>query len=365
MKILAVISNHGLGHLAQIAPILNALRDLQPDLELTLWSGISPNLLRSRIEPPFEHRHSIADIGLIMHDAMHVDLAASHAAYQAFHADWPQRVKLEADWMRSHQFDCVVSDVAYLPLAAAAQAGIDGVALCSLNWADIAQTYLAEMPGMTSILHEIHDAYATATAFLQPTPSMPMRVLNNRVQIPAIAALGRNHRQHLLEKFALLTATSTKLALIGFGGVAYQRQGALPIIDNLVWLVPDDWLAGEMSARNDVISFSQTELEFIDLMASVDVIITKVGYGSFVEACAHALPVLYLDRPDWPETPYLTSWLIEHGNAVAIDAQTLFSTQLETHLLALWQQPRKPAIRADGAAQTARLLLTRQFEFRT
>jgi len=358
MKILAVISNHGLGHLAQAAPVLNALSDLHPDLELTVWSGIPLEILRSRIEPLFEHRHSIADIGLLMHDAMRVDLAASHAEYQAFHTDWPQRVRLEADWMHSQKFACVFSDVAYLPLAAAAQAGIRRVAMCSLNWADIAQAYLADMPGMASILREINDAYATATVFLQPTPAMPMSALNNRIQIPAIAALGRNNRLRLLQKFAL--AATAKLVLIGFGGVAYRQEGTLPRIDNLVWLVPDDWLVGEMVTRNDVISFSRTELEFIDLMASADVIITKVGYGSFVEACAHAVPVIYLDRPDWPETPYLASWLAEHGNAVAIDAQSLFSSQLEASLSMLWQQPRKPAIRADGATQAARLLLTHQ-----
>jgi len=357
MKLLAAISQHGLGHLAQAAPVLNTLRTLQPDLKLTIWSGLSPAALHARIEGPFEHRHEAADVGLIMHDALRVDLAASQAAYQAFHADWPARMQREAAWLRAQAFDRVFADVAYLPLAAAALAGIDSVALCSLNWADIAQAYLAELPGTAGIFQEMNAAYASAGIFLQPTPSMPMPQLPRRQGVTPIAALGRNRRQDLIKKLAL--PTTCKLALIGFGGIAYLGTGRLPALTDLIWLAPDDWQPNHAETRTDVITFSRAGLPFLDLLASSDILLTKVGYGSFVEAAAHAVPVLYLDRPDWPETPYLAAWLAQHGNAAVIDEPALFSSRLETVLKDLWRQPRKPAIRADGAMQAARHLLAR------
>jgi hypothetical protein len=353
MKLLAAISGHGLGHLAQAAPVLNALRTLQPDCTLTIWSELSESALRSRIDGAFAHRREAADVGLIMHDAMRVDLAASHAAYQTFHADWPARVQREAGWLRAQAFDQVFSDVAYLPLAAAAQAGIESIALCSLNWADITQAYLADWPGMAEILHSMTAAYATTGVFLQPTPAMPMPSLPRRQGIASIAALGRNRRQELLAQLAL--PASCKLALIGFGGIAYQDKGRLPALADVIWLAPDDW----QTDRSDVLAFSRTGLTFLDLLASSDVLVTKVGYGSFVEAAAHAVPVIFLDRPDWPETPYLAAWLAENGNAVAIDESILFSSQLAAVLDKLWQSPRKPAIHADGAMQAARQLLAR------
>lgn len=353
MKLLAAISHHGLGHLAQAAPVLNALRALQPDLDLTIWTGLKRAVLETRIEGPFAHRHETADVGLLMHDAMRVDLAASHAAYQAFHADWPVRVRREAEWLRAQAFDQVFVDVAYLPLAAAAQAGIESVALCSLNWADIAQAYLAERPGAAEIFQEMNAAYAAAGVFLRPEPSMPMPQLPRRQDIAPIAARGRNRRQELIEKLAL--PGSCKLALLGFGGLAYQSQGRLPELTDIIWLAPDDW----GPERADVIAFSTLGLPFLDLLASSDVLLTKVGYGSFVEAAVHAVPVIYMDRPDWPETPYLAAWLEKHGNAAAIDEPVLFSSQIETVMAELWRQPRKAAIRADGAVQAARHLLAR------
>lgn len=357
MKWLAAISQHGLGHLAQAAPVLNALRKMQPDLRLTIWSGLDRAALQARIEGPFEQRAEAADVGLIMHDAMRVDIHASHAAYQAFHADWPARVGLEAEWLRAQRFDRVFADIAYLPLAAAAQAGIPGFALCSLNWAEISQAYLSGMPGMPPVFEQMQTAYAAAEVFLQPTPAMPMPQLQRRQGIAPIAVAGRNRRRELIQRLAL--AADCKLVLLGFGGVAYQGTGRLPEIDGVVWLTPDDWPQEPDSPRRDRISFRQIGLPFMDLLASSDALITKVGYGSFVEAAAHALPVLYLDRPDWPETPCLAEWLLRHANAAGIDESILFSDHLATALNALWRQPRKAAVNACGAEQAARLMLAR------
>jgi UDP-N-acetylglucosamine:LPS N-acetylglucosamine transferase len=145
---------------------------------------------------------------------------------------------------------------------------------------------------------------------------------------------------------------------MSFGGIAYRGEGFLPKVADLVWLVPDEGSLDAKSERSDILTFSRTGLPFIDLLASSNVVITKVGYGSFVEATAHNVPVLFLDRPDWPETPYLTAWLFQYGNAAVIDAATLFSSQVEICLKYLWQQPRKPGISTDGARDAALILMT-------
>lgn len=357
MKLLMAISQHGLGHLAQAAPVLNALRRLEPALQLTIWSGLEPAALRNRITSEFSHRHDAADIGLLMHDAMHVDPVASHAAYCTFHSDWPSRVQLEADWIRNQGFDLVFSDVAYLPLAAAAQAGVRAMALCSLNWFDIVQAYLAELPGMTPILQQMHAAYATVDLFLQPEPSMPMPGLPRRQAIAPIAAQGCNRRAELDRALAL--PETARLVLLGFGGIGYQGRDHLPQVENVVWLVPDDWLRQPAAPRTDQIPFSRCGSPFIDMLASCDLLITKVGYGSFVEATAHAIPVLYLDRPDWPETPYLAAWLRQHGNAAAVDEAVLFSRRIADVMHSLWRLARKPKLVANGAEQAARQLMAR------
>lgn len=351
MRLLAAISHHGLGHLAQAAPVLNALHTARPDLDLTIWSGLPTSVLRTRLHMPFRHRAEAADVGLYMRDAIRVELAVSRQAYLDFHRDWQARVAQEAAWLYAQGFAAVFSDVAYLPLAAAAQAGIPAAALCSLNWFDIASAYFAGDAAMDPALRQIHAAYRTARVFLCPQPSMPMSWLDNRVSLPPIAALG-TARRAALEKTAP-QGSGGRLVLMGFGGIGYGGAGRLPELPGITWIAADAWARD----RRDAIALGCLDMPFLDVLASVDALITKVGYGSFSEAAAHALPVLYVDRPDWPETPHLTSWLAQHANCAAIDEAELFSPAVGERLSRLWSLPSKPAVAADGAQGAVEHLL--------
>lgn len=347
MKLLAAISHHGLGHLAQAAPVLIRLKAIQPDMDLTIWSGLSHAALKARIPFPFQHRAEAADVGLSMLDALSVDLAKSHAAYLGFHQDWDQRVAREAQWLRSQAFGGVFSDVAYLPLAAAARAGIPGVALCSLNWRDIAGAYLSSLPHMESVLAQIEHAYRQARAFLRPIPSMPMPWLEKREEIPPIAARGKNCRVEINR--TMEARKDTRWVLVGFGGIGYR--GGLPTIPGVTWLTPDDW---ENDNRPDIVPFKALNgLSFLDKLASCDAQLTKVGYGSFVEAAVHGVPLLYIDRPDWPETPYLADWLYRHGNSLAMTEAEFGAGQVEVRLDQLWAMPIRSTPLADGAEAAA------------
>jgi len=350
MKLLVAISHHGLGHLAQAAPVINALAARQPELALTIWSRLDATPLRQRIKPPFAHRSSATDVGLVMFDAMHVDIAASRAAYFDFHADWPERIKREAAWLDTQGFDAVLADAAYLPLAAARLAGIRALCLCSLNWRDIAAAYLADQPGMDSVLAEITTAYEDAEVFLQPEPAMPMPWLTRRRSLPPIAARGRERREELARRLGL--AHDERWILVGFGGFGYET--GLPRLPGMRWLLPGGVAP---TGRADLVGCAGLDLPFLDLLASCDILLTKVGYGSFVEAAARAMPVLYLDRPDWPETPYLTTWLHAHTRAIGLDAATLASPMIRQRLDALGSLAAMPAARADGAEHAAELIL--------
>lgn len=363
MRLLVAISHHGLGHLAQAAPVLNALHATRPDLEFLVWSGVTRAALAARIRAPFQHRHEPADVGLAMHDAVRVDLAASQAAYLAFHQDWAARVAREAVWLRDQGITGILSDASCLPLAAANQAGIPGVAMCSLNWVDIASAYLAEQPGMTQVLEQMAVAYHSARAFLRVVPAMPMNWLANREAVPPIAAQGVKRGAELRARLGL--RHDERLVLIGFGGIGYQAARPLPVVNGVRWLVPDDWRVEEAAAavteavnkRVDLIPFARTGLPFLDLLASCDTLVTKVGYGSFVEAAVAGIPVLYIDRPDWPETPYLRDWLLAHTRAVVIEEAQLFDPAIAALLTALLAAPHLPEVAADGAAVAARRVL--------
>lgn len=349
MRLLCAISHHGLGHLAQAAPILNALHARRPDIEWLIWSGLSETALRGRIFFPFAHRNEAADQGLLMHDAIRVDLAASRAALLAFHADWEARIAREADWLRREGIIGVAADVAYLPLAAARRAGLPAAAFCSLNWYDIASAYLGEDPACHPLLAQMRGAYLD-TPFLRLAPSMPMAWLPRAEDLPPVALTGRRRRSELDALLGLKSETC--LVLIGFGGIGYAGQA--PRCDGVVWLAPRDW-QGE-AGRDDVADLAATGLPFSDLLASCDVLLTKSGYGSYVEGAASGVAVLHVERPDWPETPYLSRWLAQAARSLPVRESDF--PRLGKMIKAVLALPPKPVALVDGAKVAAERLLT-------
>lgn len=367
------ISAHGFGHLAQAAPILNALQRQRPDLRLTLRSALPEARLKSRIDGAFTHIAAASDFGFAMHDALNIDLPATLQRYRRQHADWARRVDAEARFLDTLRPDLVLTDVAYLPLAGAAHASIPAWSMCSLNWADLFAHFFVDRGNddhgqdaaarrkreeRCKIHSEILAAYRSAALFLRLTPAMPMHDFGNTRAIAPVAALGAPRRAELAEKLAL--APDERLVLITYGGFDHDLGAARwPHLPGIRWLVPQSWQIRrpDMTALESLLS---PDLTFSDLLASADALLAKPGYGTFVEAACNGIPVLYQRRGDWPEQDYLIDWLEQNACCREIAPEMLARGDLRGSLEALWQQAQEaadaPRPRPDGIAEAAKLL---------
>ena len=349
------ISSHGFGHLAQVAPVLNELATLLAGLRLTVRSGLPLEKLRARIAGDFAYLAGRSDFGFIMLDALRIDSAASAAAYRAQHADWPRVVTDESHELSRLQPDLVLTDVAYLPLAAAAHLRIPSLAMCSLNWAELFAHFFGGEAWAGKIHAEMLAAYRSTECFLRLTPGMAMADLPRACVIAPVAALGKDCRAALRARLAC--PPGEKLVLIAFGGIDQQLPvDHWPREHGLRWLVPASWGL----ARTDMTAFETLALPFADLLRNVDAVLTKPGYGTFTEAACNGTPVLYLRRNDgWPEQDDLIDWLKVHARCGEIDASALLSARLPAALADLWRQTAPPAPRPDGAVQAATLIAER------
>jgi hypothetical protein len=345
MHLFADITAHGLGHLAISAPVLNALAALEPGLRLTVRSLLPPTKLRERIAPPFTLIEASSDFGFVMHDALRIDREASAAAYRTAHADWPQRIVREADFLRVLAPDVVLSNVAYLPLAGAKMAGIPALAICPLNWANLFAHFFASEAWAPPIHAQILAAYRSANAFLRVTPGMPMPDLPQLEAIGPIAAIG--HQRDL----GLGGARAILVALGGFDQrLPVERWPRLPATR---WLLPAAW----QCTHPDAIARESFGHSFTDLLASVDAVVTKPGYGTFCESACSGTPVIYQRRDDWPEQDCLIEWLEVHGRCREIDAERLLAGEIAADLDTLLREPAPPRPRPDGAVEAARRIL--------
>ena len=342
------ISSHGFGHLAQVAPILNQLVRIRPELRLTIRSGLPLEKMRTRIAAPFEFINGRSDFGFVMLDAVRIDQGATAKAYRAWHENWPGRVAAEAEFLRRLAPDLVLTDVAYLPLAGAAKAGIPSLSMCSLNWADLFAHVFGHEPWARAIHDEILAAYRGAECFLRLTPAMSMPDLANTRSIAPVAALGRDCRGELAAR--LDAAPHERIVLIAFGGFDKNLNAAeWPLTPGVRWLIPENW----GTAREDMAALEPPRMNFTDLLRSVDAVLTKPGYGTFTEAACNGTAVLYVRRDDWPEQDCLIDWLEKHARCAEVGEAELMAGTLQPVLERLWQQPRPAIPRPDGAAEAA------------
>lgn len=353
MRLLASVSGHGRGHLAQSALVIEALRRQHPGLSLTIWSALSRVSVAQRIAEPFAYRHDPDDFGLHMQDSMRIRLSESAAHYEILHRHLDAALDERARNAVSDGADVVLANVSYLAIAAAARAGIPAVAMCSLNWADVWAHFFSARAGAGRIHDEMLDAYNQADTFLLPEPSMPMREIRVTRPIGPLARTGRRVRD-LISGAAGIRGR--------FGLITLQGADRLPVetwpLDEMGWhwLVPAAWRVRHARVRDIETVLAAAGAGFAELVASADVLIAKPGYGTFVEAACNGARVVYVRRPDWPEQEFLIPWLRRHAPAVEVSAATLCSGPGRGLLEELASLPRGDAVEPSGIGEAAGLL---------
>ena len=234
---------------------------------------------------------------------------------------------------------------------------IDILAKEKANILTINQTIPLNDIATRKIHGEILAAYRSAETFLRLTPAMPMHDFDNARAIAPVATLGAPRRAELAQTLAL--APDEHLVLIAYGG--FERDlgaGRWPPQAGIRWLTPQAWnlRRPDMTALESLIS---PDLTFPDLLASVDALLAKPGYGTFVEAACNGVPVLYQRRDDWPEQDCLIDWLKQHNRCQEIAPDALARGDFKANLETLWRLNVPPRPRPDGIAEAARLLHAR------
>ncbi|MFN3076384.1 MAG: hypothetical protein ABT940_05805 [Alphaproteobacteria bacterium] len=304
--------------MAMTSPVVARLREKFPNLRLTIETTLPRTPLATRYREPFTLVEHSRDFGMIMATANDVLVEESAAAYAGLHTRWQEVIREDAERLAALRPDLVLANIPYAILAAAKRVGIPSVALSCLNWAGVYRRYCGDRPEAAAILRDMHEAYASAQVFLQATPAMPMPELPNGRSIGPVAPIGRNQREAIFQRLEL--DRRTKLCLVGFGGMNSGASMAdWPAISG--W----HWISGEpvRRPREDMVAATDLSIPFSDILQSCDAIITKPGYGTFVEAACGGIPVLFAGRDDWPEEPALGQWMSRHTRAIRMEMERL------------------------------------------
>ena len=359
----AAISAHGFGHAAQVVPVLNALGQLVPDLRVILRTTVPASFFNDRLVIPWELSASQQDVGCIQEGPLTIDVEATWREHERFHATWTDRIQHEVTAMKAAQPDVVIADTPYLALEAGSHAQIPTVALASFTWDLVLKEYCpASDNPHQQLIQCIRDSYANADIALRMTPAPRIDVFSNMIDIGPIASPASPERDRLASALAL--APNERTVLVGFGGIPLT---SLPL-EHMKQLHHYHFLFdGPVPSGYSCIHSTNTlPFSFKTLLASVDVIMTKPGYGTLVEAVALQQPVVYVRRYNFADEPPLVDYLRRYGRGVELSINDFTQGRWEPALqqaLALPVPSLPPP--STGAAEAASFIAQQLRRFGT
>lgn len=268
------VSAHGYGHATRSSALAAALPGpvtIVTSAPARLFPGLP-------VEAPFPG----LDLGLIQRDALAVDLEATRRAHEDLARRWDEGASFERARLRRLGARLVLSDVAALPFDAAE---CPSAAVANFDW-----DWMLLSLGLPGFRHA--EAYRKASLYLRLPMSAPTAAFRRVEEAPLLGRVSKLSREEARARAGLTRPT----ALVAFGGFETELRVDLPGYD-LLRVGPD-----------------RLDMPFVDLVQACDLVVGKPGYGTFAEALLHQRPMLYVPRPDFPETPFLVDWAARHGH---------------------------------------------------
>lgn len=349
------ISGHGFGHAAQVVPVLNELGRQVAGVKAILRTSVPRWFFESQLDVEWELSPAEQDIGCVQQGPLKIDVRATWAEHKRFHMDWERRLHEEMYAIQSRAPDLVLSDISHLAIEAGRRAGISTIGLCSLSWDQVLAYFLVpDQNGPPLLLQKISQSYGMADLMIRPSPGIALPAFRKIVDIGPIA--GPIVQDKLGLRRAVNADPDERIVVVGFGGIPleslpFHRLSQMNGYCFVVW-------GPSFANHGRVISASSIPLPFRTLLASADILITKPGYSTIVEAVASRTPVIYVRRYNFADEDSLVSYLHRYGRGIELLEAAFHAGHWEQALQAVLKvpEPHEPPPSPTGATDAAKIL---------
>ncbi len=350
MHIIYYVTSHGYGHGVRTVAISN---EFSENVRITFRTILPQAFFREEMRRDFAYAQAAFDCGCIQKDSISTDIGRTLAAYQSIAQRNEALFDDEVRWCREQGAALLVSDITPFAFEVARACGIPSVAVANFTWYDIYEEYVRSFPEFRPELEKIRAQYASATIMLALEPSMPMNYFMKRTSVPPVGRKGNNCRAEIVEKYGFSADRNLGLIYLGCLGIAGIDWRKLA--DFTDWeFVGISPLAGAPSNYHII---PKADFRYQDLAASVDCMISKIGYGSVAESMIHGTPMLYLPRENFAEYPSLDAAVRSWGGGYPLSRESFVALDWKSTLAKVIVNGRlEPLRRSDGPKICARAI---------
>ena len=339
------ITSHGYGHGVRSAGIIRAVHQLFPQLAVNIVSELPSAFLTNQIG---EGRHAFRarsfDIGMVQLDSIRVDVEATLNRIEQLYSKRREIVDEEREYLAGRGIGLVVADIPGIPIEAAAALGIPSLAIGNFGWDWIYSEFAPRDPRWQSIVGSFREEYGQTDLLLRLPFCEEMHAFPRRKDIPLVASPGVSRRAEI----AQLTGSDPgrKWILISFTSLGWDSE-ALSKVARLAdyeffTVRPLQW------PQSCIHALDRERVRFSDVLASVDAVISKPGFGIVSDCIVNGKPLIYADRTDFMEYAILVSAIRKYLKSVHILSMDLYRGELRKSLESVWNLPEPKATLARG-----------------
>jgi hypothetical protein len=336
------ISSHGFGHASRAAQVIAAL---PRESRVYVKTLADPTFLQREAKRPIELTRLAYDFGAWQASNLAIDWDKTFSSAMAIHSEGLARLPEEEQFLKAEGIDVVVCDIPPLPLVAASHVGIPAICVANFTWVEVFRRAARGIAERESFLRELERLYAKASLLLKPGFSVTMRAFKTHTETQLIARRGRNIRKQLCHALGLRPRTRLVLTYFGKWSMGDLNLKRASEIKDIAFLSFD-------SSDKPLIKLDPSAWQFEDVIASVDAVLAKPGYGTLAECMANGVPVVYYPRCEFSEYYALRRELDRWGGAIRISTRDFVTCRWKDALeRAFTLHPRR--VPCNGASQIA------------
>jgi hypothetical protein len=362
MLLVWYVSSHGFGHASRDVEIINAIRRQQPDCRIVLRTEVAPWLLRASAHSPVDVQHAAVDTGVAQVDGLTIDDRRTAIEADGFYATFEARVDAEARVVSALGAAVVVGDIPPLAFAAAQRAGVTSIAVGNFTWDWIYEGMPSFDVLAPRVLPRIRDAYAKASLALRlPFHGGFQPMLGVMRDLPLVARASARGRLDVRRTLGL--AADTPIVLPSFGGAGLRLPYAsIAAGCGCTLLVTDEHARpADATVRLRVVREQERTalgLQYEDLVAAADIVVSKPGYGIVSECLANHTALLFTSRAHFAEQDVFLREMPRVLRCAYLEPERLITGEWQEAIRGLLNQPPPPdTMRTDGAVAAANAIL--------
>jgi hypothetical protein len=358
------VSGHGFGHASREIEIVNALiGGAGHACDIVIRTSAAKFLFDRTVRGDFTYLGGPCDTGVVQIDSLHLDAFETIAQAAAFYRRLPDHVGAEVAHLRAHDARLVIADAPPLACAAAHAAGVPAMVVSNFTWDWIYEGYAEELWRAPDLIPAIRAAYHGASEAWRLPLHGGFGTFDRIVDVPFVARHAAHDRATVRTRLEL--PPDRWLALSSFGG--YGVSGLDPYTLDCL----DDWTVivtggGDAPALPAGASFLderriyEAGLRYEDVVAAVDAVVTKPGFGIVAECLANNTAMLYTSRGRFVEYDVMVAEMPRFLRCEYVPQDDMLAGRWREPLSRLMRRPDPPEHpRTDGAEIVAGMIRKR------